>query len=279
MTISDLPPRQGYLMPIGGAEDKKAQRVILKRFVQLSGGANARITVIPLASESPAERGRQYCDLFSEMGVQSVDCIQLRNRYEANMPATAALLDNATGIFMTGGDQVKLVSLIGGTLVASKMLSRFKKGATVAGTSAGASAMSLHMIAFGRSGAKPSQRMVQFAPGLGLTDDLIIDQHFRQRDRTGRLMTAVAFNPALIGVGVDEDTALVIAPDGSAEVIGSGTVTVVDGRNMEYTDIHSVKRHYPITVLGMNVQTFGSGTKLASLTLDEPVALPSLKFG
>jgi cyanophycinase len=269
MTLSELPRYQGYLMPIGGAEDKKAQRTILKHFIQLAGGANARIAVIPTASESPEERGAQYCTLFSSLGAEQVDCIHLRNRHDANSFDTARRLDNVTGVFMTGGDQVKLVSLIGGTLLARKLLTRFWNGVTVAGTSAGASAMSLHMIAFGRSGAKPSQRMVQLAPGLGLAPDLIIDQHFSQRDRTGRLMTAVAFNPALIGVGVDEDTALVIAPDGQCEVIGSGSVTVVDGRNMEYTDIHSVKRYNPITVLGMRVETFTAGTTLKSLMLED----------
>jgi cyanophycinase len=152
-----------------------------------------------------------------------------------------------------------LLSLIGGTLAADLIQQRYRLGATIGGTSAGASAMSRIMIAFGRSGAQPSQRMVQLAPGLGLIDNVIVDQHFSQRDRLGRLTTAVAFNPAMLGIGIDEDTSLIIRTDHSTEVIGSGNVTIVDGSNLEYSDIHRAKRHDPITVVGMKVHTLGHG--------------------
>lgn len=251
--------QRGYLMPIGGAEDKTARKLILNQFVNLCGGPKARLVIIPTASAYAVETGARYCDVFGGLGAASVHCLDLRERKQANNPQEIEAIEDATGIFMTGGDQVKLVSFLGGTLLGRKISTALRDGKTVAGTSAGASAMSQHMIAFGRSGAAPSQRMVHLAPGLGLTESVIIDQHFRQRDRLGRLTTAVALNPAMIGMGVDEDTALVISPDNQCEVVGSGSVTVVDGSDMEYTDIHSVKRHNPITVVGMKVHVLSHG--------------------
>lgn len=251
--------RPGYLMPIGGAEDRTAQRHILNQFVQYAGGNDARIVVIPTASSFGTEVGTQYCTIFQELGAARVDCIHVQTRQQANDAQLLKPLADATGIFMSGGDQTKLVSLIGGTPLASQILASHRAGAVVAGTSAGASAMSRHMIAFGRSGSSPSQRMVQLAPGLGLLDRVIIDQHFRQRDRVGRLMTAVAYNPLYIGVGIDEDTAFVIGADGNCEVIGSGSVTIVDGSQLEYTNLHAVKSHQPVAVMGMKVHMLTQG--------------------
>jgi cyanophycinase len=258
-------PQRGYLMPVGGAEDKTTRRIILNHFVQLSGGEQARLVVIPSASAFADDLGQSYCRIFTELGAAAVDCLNIQNRRQANAPELLPLFQKATGVFMTGGDQVKLVTLLGGTLIAEMLSCRYLEGMNIAGTSAGASAMSRHMIAFGRSGGTPSQRMVQLAPGLALTDRFIVDQHFRQRDRLGRLMTAVAFNPAMIGVGIDEDTAFVIAPDDTYQVIGSGSVTVVDGREMEYTNIHSVPRHNPISVVGMKVHMLTNGDRLHQL--------------
>lgn len=249
----------GYLIPIGGAEDKHVQRLILSRFLELSGGEAARIVVVPAASAMPAEIGATYHQIFTDLKAASVQVLDLRSRTEANDPACIEPLDAATGVFLTGGDQVKLVSLLAGTAFGSRLHARYMGGVTIAGTSAGASALSEHMIAFGRSGARPAQRMVNLAPGLGLINRLLIDQHFRERDRVGRLMAAVAMNPAIIGIGIDEDTALIIGPDHTCTVIGSGSVTIVDGSELDYTDIHSVKQHGPVAVLGMKVHILTSG--------------------
>lgn len=249
----------GYLMPIGGAEDKSGQQSILRHFVQSCGGLASKIAVIPSASAFAAETGDFYCQLFQNMGVHDVQCLHIHDRAQASNPRINALLKEADGIFISGGDQLKLASLLVGTPLAATMRRSLAAGVHIAGTSAGASIMSRQMIAFGRSGMQPSQRMVQLASGLGLTDSLIIDQHFTQRSRLGRLTTAIALNPGMIGVGIDEDTGLVIAPDGSCEVIGSGTVTVVDGRNLEFTDIHAVKRHDPISVEGLGTHVFNAG--------------------
>jgi cyanophycinase len=249
----------GCLIPIGGAEDKHRARAVLERFVRLAGGEHARLVVIPAASSIPDSVGPAYQTLFTDLGAASVEIIEIKERADANRPARIAALETCTGLFLTGGDQVKLVSMLGGTQLADRIRQRWEAGMSVAGTSAGASALSQHMIAFGRSGSTPAQRMVQLVPGLGLAEGVIIDQHFRQRDRVGRLMTAVAYNPAVLGLGLDEDTALVIGPDRQAEVIGSGSVTVVDGSHLEHTNIHSVKAHDPIAVLGIQLHFLTRG--------------------
>lgn len=253
---SDCP---GVLMPIGGAEDKKAQRAVLGRFVTEAGAEKARIAVLPAASEFAFATGDRYARLFKAMGAEHVESLHIADRRTANDPDIARRLALTTGIFLTGGDQLRLLSLIGGTAVADALRAAHARGAAIAGTSAGASAMSLHMIAFGRSGATPSQRMVQLAPGLGLAHSLIIDQHFSQRDRLGRLTTAVALSPGMIGLGVDEDTTALIRCDGHTEVLGSGTVTVVDGRDLEHSNIYAVKGYRPVTVNGIQVSVYHAG--------------------
>lgn len=251
----------GYLLPIGGAEDKRAHKLILSHFARLAGASTARIVVIPAASAFAAETGALYDDIFGGLGAAHVETLHIDQRRHANEHSIVARIEAATGIFITGGDQLKLMTLLGGTRLAHALRARFHEGMTIAGTSAGASALSRQMIAFGRSGATPSQRMVQLTSGLGLAESMIIDQHFRQRNRLGRLMTAVALNPGLIGVGVDEDTAFSIAPDGDCEVIGSGSVTIVDGRAITFTDVHSVKRYDPITVEGIDVRVYHAGER------------------
>jgi cyanophycinase len=257
---------RGYLMPIGGAEDKKDKKLVLQRFVALAGGPAANIVVLPTASGFAQEVGVIYDALLTHLGAKKPHVIHIKKRAQANDPDVIAPMQNASGIFMSGGDQVKLMSLIGGTALEAMLKARYEAGAVVAGTSAGASAISEHMIAFGRGGSAPSFRMVNLAAGLGLVKGVVIDQHFRERDRVGRLMTALTFNPALVGIGVDEDTAFIIGPDGQAEVIGSGSVTIVDGRGMDYTDVYYAKQHQPIAIFGMKVHILTAGCGYNLLT-------------
>lgn len=246
-------------MPIGGAEDKLGKKTVLARFVTLCGGSSAQIVVLPTASSVPMETGARYQELFRAFGVDAVTVVYINSRADAEMSSAVQAIQSATGIFLTGGDQVKLVSLIGGTPVSEAITQRHARGAVIGGTSAGASAQSLHMIAFGKSGSLPRQRMIQLAPGLGLCPHLIIDQHFRQRDRIGRLMSAVALNPSLLGVGIDEDTGLIIAPDGIAEVYGTHSVTIVDGAGLRYTDVHAVKGYGEIAMHSITVHILTHG--------------------
>ena len=206
----------GYVMVIGGAEDKVRERVILSRFVKLAGGDDARIAVISTASSLGPLAGEMYRRVFTELGAAEVHPIHTVTRAQCSDPIAVRSVREATGIFLTGGNQLRLSSTIGGTPLAQAVARRHREGAVVAGTSAGASAMSTHMVAFGASGATPKQRMVQMAAGLGILPGVIVDQHFEQRNRLGRLLAIIAQNPSLLGIGVDEDTAGVVGPDQGA---------------------------------------------------------------
>jgi cyanophycinase len=238
--------QRGRVMAIGGAEDKFDDKLILSTFVRIAGGPEARIAIVPTAS-SIESAGERYKAIFLSMGADQVDVVYIASREDANSDVPAEILEDATGIFLTGGNQMRLSVLMGGTRAAQVVRERHEEGAIVAGTSAGASILSSHMVAFGASGGTPKQRMVQMVAGFGLIPDLIIDQHFRQRDRIGRLLAMVAANPGLIGVGIDEDTAILTAPGGMLEVVGRNSVTIVDGSHM-YSDIFQVKGHGGITI-------------------------------
>ncbi len=236
----------GPIMAIGGAEDKLRDKLILSTFFQLAGGRAARIAIVPTAS-SIEMAGERYKALFLGLGAEDVEVVLLNNRDDANGDAPLELLHDATGIFLTGGNQMRLAAIVGGTRVAQLVLQRNREGAVVAGTSAGASILSSHMVAFGQSGPTPRMRMAQMVAGFGLVPNVIVDQHFRQRDRIGRLLALVAASPSLLGVGIDEDTAAVFGANGLVDVIGRNSVTIVDGSQM-YSDVFQVKRYDAITV-------------------------------
>ncbi len=249
---------QGTAIIIGGAEDKVRDRVILGRFVALAGGPDAKIAVLSTASSFGVEAGQRYQEVFLELGAADVRPLNATTRMQANDEFVAAAVRDATGIFMTGGNQLRLSSMIGGTRLAEAIMARFTEGATVAGTSAGASAISSHMIAFGASGATPKHRMAQIAAGLGLLPGVIVDQHFQQRNRLGRLLSLIAQNPMLLGLGVDEDTAGVVGPDQVMEVIGRGSITVVDGAASD-TDAWEIRGHRPLMISNVTLHSLPSG--------------------
>src|SRR5579863_1713363 len=260
---------RGWIVPIGGAENKENDRRILERFVRQSGGAGAEIIVIPTASRMH-ETGPRYEKLFREIGAGRVGVMDFDTRRDCQEPGRLRRLEAATGIFFTGGNQLRVTTLLGGTPVAKLIRVRNAHGVTVGGTSAGASILSEHMIAFGDEGSSVISGSVRLAPGLGLTNRFIIDQHFRQRDRLGRLITALAYNPFAIGIGLDEDTAAFIGPDETIEVEGSGGVTVVDASDVSYSSIGEAAEGQPVCVLGLRLHilvagaTFNLHTRLAA---------------
>jgi cyanophycinase len=265
---------EGTVIIIGGAEDKVRDRIILSRFVTLAGASDATIAVISTASSLGAEAGERYRQVFTELGVRTVRPLHAVTRPQANDESAAFAVRDATGIFLTGGNQLRLASTIGGTRLADAILERFRHGAVVAGTSAGASAMSSHMIAYGASGATPKQRMAQVAAGLGLLPGVIVDQHFQQRNRLGRLLSLIAQNPSLLGLGVDEDTAGIVGPDNVLEVIGRGSITVVDGAGSE-TDAWEVRGHRPLMISGVVLHSLPAGYRF-DLRRRHRVATPAL---
>lgn len=249
---------RGWIIPIGGAEEKENDRAILARFVELCGGEAADIVVIPTASQLLAT-GPRYEQIFSALGVSRVDVLDFDTRRDADEPSRVSRIEQATGVFFTGGNQLRLATLLGGTGVAKAIRIANARGTHVAGTSAGAAFLSEHMIAFGEEGATPIAGSVRLAPGLGLTNRFIIDQHFRQRDRLGRLATALAFNPFPVGIGLDEDTAAFIAPDNTVEVIGSGGITVVDAASLQFSSMAQVAEGEPVCLLGLQLHVLVTG--------------------
>lgn len=258
-------------MAIGGAEDKLGRRTVLSQFVRMAGGEQARIAVVPTASSLGPEIVDVYEALFRRLGAEAVVAARPESREEADDPAVVSRLDDVTGIFMTGGNQLKLSGVVTGTAFGEAIRDAHRRGVVVAGTSAGASIQSSHMVAFGSGGSTPKQRMTQLAAGLGLIQDVVIDQHFGQRNRYGRLLMLVAQSPSLLGVGVDEDTAAVVTEeDGAAilRVVGRGVVTLFDGRNV-VTNAHEARRTAPLLASGvvLHVLPEGAAFDLTTRTL------------
>jgi cyanophycinase len=260
---------RGWIVPIGGAENKENDRDILQHFVEVSGGASANIVVIPTASRL-SETGPRYEKIFNELGADKVAVMDFDTRRDCQEPGRLGRIEEATGIFFTGGNQLRLTTLLGGTPVAKLIRTRNAHGVTVGGTSAGASILSEHMIAYGDEGSAVISGSVRLAPGLGLTNRFIIDQHFRQRDRLGRLITALTYNPFAVGIGLDEDTAAFIGPDETVEVSGSGGVTIVDASEVSYSSVAESVEGQPVCVLGLRLHfliagaTFNLHTRRAS---------------
>lgn len=251
---------RGFIVPIGGAEDRASGETILKRFVRLSGGRHARIAVIPTASEASAT-GREYEQLFRSLRADKVWVLPFETRKQCEDPEELAVLEKANGVFLTGGNQLRLATALGGTPVAKQLRAMNARGVHIAGTSAGAAFLPEHMIAFGEEGGTPRAGSVQLSPGLGLTNQILVDQHFRQRDRLGRLMTALAYNPFAVGLGLDEDTAAFIAPDGTFEVVGTGALTVVDPSEVEYSSADAAKAGDPVSIVGLRVHVLLKGAR------------------
>lgn len=224
-------------MPIGGAEETEPVGEILERFADLACGSDARIVIIPTASQDPQRSGEGYAKLFRKMGAKEADWLRIERREDANSEPAITLLKQASGIYITGGDQARLVGLLVGTLVMECIRLRNADGVIVAGTSAGASILPALMMAGGTgvggdsNGAAARKGMVDVVAGFGLLQDVIIDQHFSQRGRMGRLLSIFAGTPGLIGIGLDEDTAVLIDRKGTLEALGSNMVTIIDGRD------------------------------------------------
>jgi cyanophycinase len=249
--------RRGAIMPIGGAEERSPQGVILRTFVDLAGQESARIVILPTASSDPTA-GEDYAEIFHRIGARSVEIARIESREDANDERQVTRFGEATGIFITGGDQARLSKLVVGALVAETIQQRSLEGATIAGTSAGASILGAHMMSDGESEASPHKGMVEIVTGFGVLDDIIIDQHFSTRGRIGRLLVTFAANPGLIAFGIDENTALVIQHDGIAQAIGKGSVTVVDGRGV-YSDYHDLDEGEILSIIGSQIHVLAPG--------------------
>ena len=266
-----IPPRNGHLVIIGGSEDRKRDMPILSRFVELAGGQGARIVVITAASQIADEMWHIYDEAFGALGVTHRSHLEITSREDANNDDFVRQVAEADGIFMTGGDQKRLLALIGGTAMDAEMHTALKvRGATIGGTSAGASAMSGHMLAQGRTDLLPEKGSVSLGAGLGFLHRVVVDQHFSERQRLSRLLSIVAQNPYLQGIGIDEDTALVIERGVGIEVLGEGAVTVVDGRSMS-TNVAEIKDRATPELIDVRLHLLPAGAKYSLPIGDEPV--------
>jgi len=266
---------RGYIIPIGGAEEKLNDPEILDRFVDVCGGKTSRISIIPTASELD-DTGRNYEKLFRHLGVRHAKVLPLETREDCQTSEYLDYIDKSDGVFMTGGNQLRLSTTLGGTEVATRIRRRNAEGMHVAGTSAGAAFMPEHMIAGGEEGSTPSPDLVTMAPGLGLTNKFIIDQHFRQRDRLGRLLTALAYNPFAVGIGLDEDTAAFIKPGDCLEVVGSGGITIIDPTNLSYSSMDRAKRGDPVSLIDVKLHILIAGGRF-DITTRQAIAEPEEK--
>jgi len=258
---------RGYIIPIGGAEEKLHDPEILDRFVSVCGGKQSRIGIIPTASELE-DTGRNYEKLFRKLGVRHAQVLNFVTREDCQSSDDLAYIEKCDGVFLTGGNQLRLSTTLGGTEVARLIRRRNAGGMHVAGTSAGAAFMPEHMIAGGLEGSPPRPDMVTMAPGLGLTNAFIIDQHFRQRDRLGRLLTALAYNPFAVGLGLDEDTAAFIRCGDDLEVVGSGGITVVDPTHLKYSSMDQARRGDPVSLIGVRLHILVAGGRFEIETRD-----------
>ena len=250
---------RGYIIPIGGAVSKRSEPTILEKFVKLCGGERAIISVIPTATKLE-DNGKIYTSLFTEMGASDLFSIDIKKRSDCSNENYLSKLMKSTGVFISGGNQLRLSTILGGTPVAKAIRRLNADGVHIAGTSAGAAIMPEHMISGGRSGGTPTPKSVSLSPGLGLTNSVVIDQHFRQRDRLGRLLAAIAYSPFLTGVGIDENTAIFIDPDNTFSVEGSGAVTIVDPSKMNATSASTAGRNDAINITDITLHILASGS-------------------
>lgn len=250
------------IMIIGGAEDKVHGREILSNFFNRSGATDARIAIIPSASREPAVIGERYREIFTEMGAKGIEILDIRDREHCENPILQNYAENCTGVFMTGGDQLRLCGLLADTLLMNTIRQRAQRGEiTLAGTSAGAAVMGHYMIAGGGSGESPNRSLVDITTGLGIIPELLVDQHFHNRNRMARLMSAIAGHADRLGIGIDEDTCAVFEGDGLMQVLGKGTVTVIDPQDMSHTNQSHVGATDPLSICNLRVHILVYGDR------------------
>ena len=251
--------RNGDLVIIGGAEDKYGESRILEEVVDIIGGKDARMGILTTATEHPEEVGEEYRDIFLRLGVKEAEIIDINTRDEANMEDNVRKIMDATGFFFTGGDQLRITSILGGTRVYEAIHDCFNHGTSVIGTSAGASVMSSTMIVEGNSNDAARKCTLKMAPGLRLLEGVIIDQHFDQRGRLGRLLCGIAENPGILGIGIDEDTAIRVYPEEYFAVLGNNAVVVIDGTSIKSSNVSELKPDEILTITGANLHVLSRG--------------------
>jgi cyanophycinase len=250
------------ILVIGGAEDKVHGKEILHTFWMRSGGTDATIAIIPSASREPILIGDRYQQIFNEMGAKQIKVLDIRDRVQGEDPSFQAFIEECTGVFLTGGDQLRLCGLLADTPLMERIRQRVQLGEiSLAGTSAGAAIMGHHMIAGGSSGESPNRSLVDMAVGLAIIPEVIVDQHFHNRNRMARLLSAISNHPERLGIGIDEDTCAMFEKDGIIQIIGRGCVTIVDARNMTHTNQGEVGANDPLSLHNLKLHILCHGDR------------------
>jgi len=281
----ECPTPRGKLLAIGGSESKddapkpesnqenngnfEAYQV-LQRFCQELRGDNPLVAVFPTASSIPEEMGQIYREVFGKLGVKRVEILDIRSRQDASDPRYLEIIESAAGFMFTGGDQLRPTSILGGTRLMERLKERYTDDEIIiAGTSAGAAALSTPMIYTGQSDGGFKKGDVYITTGLEFMRDVAIDTHFIARGRIWRMAQAIATNPQCIGIGLEEDTAILFSEGNSLEVIGSGLIVVVDGKGMTHTNVTDVDPGVPVTIRDLKVHMLGKGDRYTLPTLDQ----------
>jgi cyanophycinase len=261
-TKDSVQSTKNAILVIGGAEDKVHGKEILQTFFNRSGGINAIIGIVPCASREPDLIGERYCRLFNDMGAKEIKVLDVRDRSGADDLVYLNFVENCTGIFLTGGDQLRLCGLLADTSLMNRIVERAQtREISLAGTSAGAAVMGHHMISGGSSAESPNRSLVDLAMGLGVIPEVLVDQHFYNRNRLARLLSAVAEHPELLGIGIDEDTCAMFESDGIIQVIGKGAVTIVDAREMSHTNHAEIQGNEPLSMHNLKLHILGYGDR------------------
>ncbi len=270
---------QGQLVIIGGAEDREGECKILREFVRCAGGIDAHIVVMTVATESPREVGEDYIRVFERLGIKNVQIIDTFERQDADHSRALEAIQNATGVFFTGGDQARITDILKDTNLHQTLLQKYTEGLVIGGTSAGASMMSSNMIIEGEGQTHPRIEIVKIEEGMSFLPEAVIDQHFSQRGRLGRLLTAVAKHPDLIGLGIDENTAIVVR-DHQFEVVGDGSCTVVDLSEISHNNIGELLRDEGLALCGIKLHILPEGYKFDLINrqplIEEKTPMPAM---
>ena len=247
----------GMLIIIGGHEDKQGERTILKAVAERVRGQ--KLIIATVATTLPEEMAEEYVKVFQRLGVKEIDVLDIRNRAQAYDPANIDKLADAGAVFFTGGDQLRITAHLGDSPVYTRLQEIHLAGGTIVGTSAGASVMSETMMVSGRQDASNTIGDLMMAPGFGFLKGVIVDQHFAERGRIGRLIAAVAHNPRNLGVGIDENTAIMVDHDKCVTVVGEGGVYVVDGAGISDTNLAEGSRNEVLSCFDIRLHVLKAG--------------------
>ncbi|MBW4681344.1 MAG: cyanophycinase [Microcoleus vaginatus WJT46-NPBG5] len=260
---------RGQLVIIGGAEDKEGECKILREFVRRAGGVKAKIAVMTAATSLPREVGDNYVRVFERLGAEDVRVVNTERREDATDSSYLEVIENCTAVFFTGGDQARITELLKGTELDAAIHKRYAEGIVVGGTSAGAAMMPDEMIIEGDSETNPRVDVVAMGPGMGFLPGIVVDQHFAQRGRLGRLISALVQQPAVLGLGIDENTAIIVNGD-EFEVVGEGAVTVIDETEKTHDNIDGLLKDEALAVCGAKLHILPHGYRF-NLKTRKPV--------